>query len=329
MLNYMGVYKLPEKIILSEDDILYAINKFNTQKDASTYLGVSPPTLRNALRKMGLHWYDNGIVRPDINKGWLIERWVNTDKSLADIANAEGVSEGMLGYRAKKYGLTKQFKHHINDNKLKDVSDPDACYLAGLIATDGYVNTNAQFVSLTMVGDSEKQLLADILKCFDSSDVVHPYANGYKCSIRISCDGYKQFLMDEFCIPSANKTANVGVPKSFVSEDCAKAYVLGCIDGDGCISHLNKGQSPTIVLLTQSEQFVCGVADIVERYTGVSFHRLSSGKRKYPSIALSGKRDVLKVLEWMYSSTSRLRLSRKYDKFLRVKDIVCSAMNAK
>ena len=62
-----------------------------------------------------------------------------------------------------------------------------------------------------------------------------------------------------------NKTFNAQVPQSFPSEDCAKAYIRGCIDGDGSIQ--KDGRCVTIA--TASEKFISGIVAIVKHYTGI------------------------------------------------------------
>lgn len=329
---------MAKKVIVNREKLEYTISHFTTKSDASSYLGVSIPTYRKLLKENSLVFTPtqeivNGEVvrkrvRPDIDKQWMLDNWVNTNKSLTDLANEQDVSLSVLENRASVFNLTKQFKYKLNAHKLMDVTNPDACYLAGLIATDGYVNTNANFVSLTMVGESEKMLLESILKCFESDDTVKAYGRDtIKYSIRIPCAGYKEFLLREFGIPAKDKTSCVGVPKSFVSEDCAKAYVLGCFDGDGCITHISNRKKPDARLLTKSQDFVWGVHDIITKFTDVKVNKYTV--RGYPEIEIGGRQNLVKFLDWIYSSTSVLKLERKYEKYLMVKDIVCSTMKTK
>lgn len=320
---------MAKKVTISKEKLEYTISHFNTKADASAYLGISVPTYRKLLKENSLIFSAtqevvNGktvrrIIRPDIDKQWFVDNWINTDKSLSDLSKENDVPLSVLEYRASSLGLCKQFKYKLDADRLMDISCVEACYLAGLIATDGYVNTNANFVSLTMVGESEKELLGDILRFFGSSDTVREYKGPKPIyNIRIPCKGYKEFLLKEFGIPAEGKTKHVSIPSSFANENCAKAYVLGCFDGDGWTTH-TKGGSPSMGLLTQSEEFVYGVADIIEKYTGV--HVCRGCGRGYPEIRIGKISSVTKVLKWMYSSKSSLRLGRKY---LKVKDIVCS-----
>ena len=263
------------------------------------------------------------IQVPFVTKEWLIENWINTDKSLNDLSKELGVNSSVLESRTSKFGLRKDFKHSINKEQLFDFKNPNVCYLAGLLATDGYLNTNSDFVSLTLVGDSEKKLLEDILLYFESTDVVRQYkvsnSNNIRSSIRISCRGIKDFMFEKFNIPAKDKTSLLEFPKSFFNEDCKKAFLLGCFDGDGCISHIKSG-SPTVVLLTKSEKFIDGLYDSILCIPQISCKK--GFDRGYPYISVSKKQNVKNFLDWLYSSTSVLKLERKYEKYLQVKDIV-------
>lgn len=263
------------------------------------------------------------IQVPFVTKEWLIENWINTDKSLNDLSIEIGVNSSLLEQRASRFGLRKEFKHSINKEKLLDFRNPNVCYLAGLLATDGYLNTNSDFVSLTLVGESEKKLLEDILSYFESTDIVRQYrinnSENIRSSIRISCRGIKGFLFENFNIPAKDKTTLLGFPESFFNEDCKKAFLLGCFDGDGCISHFGR-RSPTAVLLTKSQKFIDGLYDAISSISNVSCKK--GTERGYPYVRLGGKINVKNFLDWLYSSTSVLRLERKYEKYLQVKDIV-------
>lgn len=309
----------------SKEEVEEALSKCSSIGKAAELLGISRRKISYFMGLYGLRKKDAKPItekssHSEIDKEWLIEHWVNTSKSLETLAKEYGVTSSLLEYRTNKYGLTKSHKYKINRERLLSKSDANVAYLAGLVATDGYVNTNADFVSISMCGDSEKRLMEDILRYFESDAPISEYTSKgiKKNSIRISCTGIKEFLNDNFGVTSKDKTITLSTPSNFASEDCAKAYVLGCMDGDGCISHIDK--SPTVALLTASEDFVIGLKDIIEKYSGCLVHYYD--KKPYFSIAIGGRKNVVKFLDWMYSTSSCLRLGRKYEKYIRVKDIV-------
>lgn len=168
----------------------------------------------------------------------------------------------------------------------------------------------------------KKNLLNDIKEYFGITSRIleRPSKNNkFSRGFDISDSNIKQFYLENFNIPEGNKTYSVGCPSYFYNEDCAKAYVRGCFDGDGCITHLNR-KSPTASILTASELFILSLKKIVEN--NIPNISIKYDNSKYYSLNFSGE-DTFKLLDWMYSAEG-LRLERKYEKYLKVKDIVCS-----
>lgn len=316
-----------KKVIISTEDLIKSAEEFKCKKEASKSLCISTPTYLNLLRKNDIYFPYPGDGYKNVDKQWLINNWVNTSKSLGDVAEESGILESFLYKKASEYKVTKRFKYRINETILLNEKDPSICYLAGLIATDGYVNTNSNFISLGFVGDSEKKLLEDISAYVQSTSPIFTYVKK-DCTvnqIRLFSTEIKSFLLEKFNIIGKNKTFDLRAPDSFYNEDCAKAYVLGCLDGDGCISHL-KVKKPNVALTTASKDFVHDLVNIVKKYTDVN---VKYDESRYATLSVGGKHNVAKFLDWVYSTTSQLRLERKYERYLQVKDIVYATEQAK
>lgn len=104
--------------------------------------------------------------------------------------------------------------------------------------------------------------------------------------MRIACDGLKKFLLDNFNISQCNKTFTVKTPIKFYNNDCVKAYLRGCLDGDGCIS--NK----TFSLFTASEEFIKGLIDLINSNLNINLrmYYIQGKVNKIPGIQVSGKK---------------------------------------
>jgi len=112
------------------------------------------------------------------------------------------------------------------------------------------------------MGNSEKDLLVKIANYFELENSISTYNN--KHLLRIAATGIKEFFSSTFNIPIKNKTFELSTPNTFTNSDCLKAYILGCLDGDGCISHLSGlYPKPTVVLTTASEDFVKNLINII------------------------------------------------------------------
>ena len=210
---------------------------------------------------------------------------------------------------------------------LCDLSIPEVWYLAGLIATDGYFRCNSTAIAISLCGESEHELLQSILDKFESNNYVKYYKssnNSYQ--IEISSQRFRNLLISFFNIPEHDKTSFVKVPTNITNEDCIKAYILGCLDGDGCITGINNRKCRA-VLLTKSEDFISGLVDIITTYCDCKV--IKKYKDNYPMFVISGNKNCLQFLDWVYSTSSTLYLKRKKEKYLKVKDIVCSSMKVK
>lgn len=293
-------------------------NQYGYSKDVFTMrlkeAGIPVPKSQNVRKgKLG-HYLTQ---RPDINKEWMITNWVDTSKSMRQLAQEEGISEGLLDYRRELFHLKKQFRHPVNRDKLFNLEDPHVYYLAGLIATDGYVPKYHDCFEIGLIGDDERELLEEIKTYFDSKSPLqsYKYSEGkVNTLLRIASSGLESFLYENFDIPSGAKTATVGVPTFFFNEDCAKAYLHGCIDGDGCIAHDGK----SFGLTTLSEKFIRGLHDILLKYTGEDicvYFEKGDGTCRYPTLCASGSKSN-KVLGWIYSLSDCFSLKRKEEKFM-------------
>ena len=317
------------KIHIDKKLIEDAVSRYKSKKSIADCLGVSIITLNRICAEYGIsemlpHRGDaiRGVERPkehpEIDAMWLIDNWVNTPKSVPQLAREYGIAESLLEYRCKMYNIRKTYKYPVVD-KFFDVSDPHIWYVAGLVATDGYLLKNKNSIEITLVGDSELQLLSEIRDYYEPHFPIQ--TRGDRHTLRIATDYLNEMFEDVFNIHSGAKTFDVGVPQSFPNDDCAVAYVRGCIDGDGYIS-----KDGTVVKLTSgSFDLVGGLANIISRHCGfdvVVFMEQHRGVR-YPSFSISRKRARV-FLKWIYSIHSCFMLKRKYLRYLqnKVDDIV-------
>ena len=307
-----------DEIIISKENLNNLINKYTCKKQLCEDLNISIPTLNKYLKKYDLIFnFDRKRKYPEIDKDWFILNWINTDKSLYQLAEEYNISYGLLDNRARSYGLSKKYKFQFNKIKFFDLADPHIYYLAGLIATDGYLESNHDAFSITLTGESEFKLLFDILIYYESSSSINTY-NNKNHQIRFAADGLKEFLYKNFCISDVNKTFTVKTPIKFYNEDCAKAYVLGCFDGDGCIS--KNGRNFT--LTCGSSDLVTGLHDIIQFYTDINLCVYLEKRKNKVFPTLSGSRNKGKhVLDWIYSLNNCFKLERKYNRY-KVDDIV-------
>lgn len=310
-----------KKIVIEKDLIIKAIQENKNKTVLSKELNISVPTLNRICKSYNINYpiinfrknkeFLNERIRPDIDKQWFINNWLNTNKSLYQLAKENNINYSILDNRARKYNLFKKYKYKLNIEKLFNLQDPKVYYLAGLIATDGYLEINHDALSIDLTGEDELILLNEIKNYFQLTNNVVHYNKSNR--LRIACDGLKKFLLDNFNISQCNKTFTVKTPIKFYNNDCVKAYLRGCLDGDGCIS--NK----TFSLFTASEEFIKGLIDLINSNLNINLrmYYIQGKVNKIPGIQVSGKKTKI-ILSWIYELDNCFRLNRKYQKYLKL-----------
>ena len=298
---------------ITKQQLEEAINKYDTKSDAAASLNISKKTYLRLLDKHGLV-FKNKIdkLAERFSKQWLIDNYVNTLKSLGEVERENNLPKRSLECLCNKYDITKPYANWCNYDKLFDLTDPNVYYLGGLIATDGHIDRGGHRFGIGLSGDSERELLSEIAAYFEFNKGV-AVRREKEYSIMASGKDIGKFYLENFGIQEMNKTFIVGVPKCFYNENCAKMYVRGCIDGDGCITHLNSN-SPTFSLLAASKDLVFGLYNIILSYVSIS---LKYSEHKYYDITCAGIH-VKNLLDWVYSYDG-FKLNRKYEKYLIVK----------
>lgn len=305
------------KFNIDADILLKCLSDHMTLNDIAKMFGCSISLVQMRMREYRISYadrnqvYKNGTlcrtIRPDIDKQWLIDNWINTNKSLSTLAKEECIPDSVLESRSSKYGLRKQRKYNINTEKLFNINDPEVWYTVGLIATDGYLRYNSDVVEIGLVGDDENDLLERMREYFESNYPIRRIKNVN--TVILSTKGIQSFLNEKFNIPLRKKTFYLKTPDIYISDDCIKAYLLGCLDGDGNIS----SKRMRIRLVTASEDFIDGIKNIIDSYSPVEskkYYMERKGKR-YPGILIGGRSRCSKFIEWMLSYSPKLFLKRK------------------
>ena len=132
--NEIKVKELPEL----DDDFAQDVSKFDTlaeykedvqaklaanKADAAKRLNISTTKLRLLAKELNIDYktksFRKGKVlpnsHPEIDKQWLIENWVNTNKSMKQLAEEFNISEGLIDARRAKYKVSKKYKDSIDE----------------------------------------------------------------------------------------------------------------------------------------------------------------------------------------------------------------------
>lgn len=318
------------QIKITKEDLIECLNTYNTQEEIASHYHTNRDTIAKLLKKYGLptniKQYKINKLKEKYSKEFLYENYVLKNITLHELEEELGLPNRRLEILCQHYGIKKPYKAMFNLSKFYDLTDPNVYYLAGLIATDGYIDTDGNRVTIELVGDSEFKLLTQIKTYFETPINIKQFDKGDNYivnNLTFSDKDIKQFYLNNFNIPSNNKTFNVRFPNNFYNEDCVKAYILGCLDGDGCITHLDKCY-PDVKILSASYEFLKGFQKALKEYINIEVNvntvKKQNSDTEYFEICVCGKCSIL-LLDWVYSYNG-FKLERKYLKYLMAKDIV-------
>lgn len=305
-----------KKVNVEKSLIEEAIKQRITKKQFCSDNNISVDILNARCREYGIQYcvcsWKKGKEMPwrkypQVDKQWLIDNWVNTSKSLSELANLHSIPYALLENRRAKYDVKKPNKYLINKHKLLDLKDYHLYYLAGLFITDGYYDKEHGAINIGLTGRDEYALLCDINNYYEHTNIVRQYKNTQ--ILRFVSRELVSLFETKLNITAINKTYNVEGPVDFPSEDCAKAYIRGCIDGDGCIGLNGKSLS----LYTSSLSLIKNITQIIKDYTGIYRNVLYQNK-KYPGFEAGGK-TAISILDWVYDLEDCFMLKRKYDRY--------------
>lgn len=261
----------------------------------------------------------------NISKEYLVEEYINKDRTMVDLANELGITKSSLWYQLKKHGLLnteskKHIKRGVNENIITE-DNVNIAYLAGLTATDGYVD-RGNLITITMSGEDGLKLLNEL-----SNKI------GYKGSIatRENHGGFSNKPFYEFTITSEklkNHLKNVynihGKKKDnldrfpdnliYMKEDIQKSFILGIFDGDGTLD-VNRGRYQ---ITEGNENFLNCIKEYLNKKFNIDLCTKYRTDREgnYPYLMIP--RDISKEIStWMYS-TDCVKLKYKYDRHTQV-----------
>lgn len=259
-------------------------------------------------------------------KTYLEEEFINKRRSSINIAKDFGVPYKNVEYYIKKHklNLIKGKVKYVCNIVRFSLEDPIFNYYAGLVATDGYIDLKNNRVNLRVGNDGSEEVLSNIKTYFEFSGPVHSYVKKSSGKVFYELSITSTFLIKQLSkmnIDGLDKTFNLGFPRKFHSDECAKMFLRGCLDGDGNIkirrSKLGRINGGEFRLTTASYDFIQGLITFINKKFKRGYivtHTRTRGI-KYPQIQLR-KIDSLNFYNWVYDGFDNFRFHDKYNKYL-------------
>lgn len=235
-----------------------------------------------------------------------------------------GISPNTISYRCREYGIAKPFSIHsrkkkypFNELYFKEIDSPEKAYWFGFIAADGYVNSNRGILEIGLQRKDEEHLVK-FLQAIGSNKPIYQKQSCCKNKIYLSSiiriNSY-QMVQDLSKIGIVDRKSLIYTPptKKQLPDSLIKYWILGYLDGDGCICIGQNGRFSLSFVGTKA------TLDFIQNYfkTNVAYRHEHQSSQTYSIIYTEGL--TQKILNYLYDDISiPLCLKRKYNKYLEI-----------
>ena len=217
-----------------------------------------------------------------------------------DIAQECGVSIGSIEQYLKRYGIKRgNIKYRLNEAKL-DTTNPIFMYYCGLISTDGYMDKAVNRVSLRCSNLGCDRVFEKIKEYLEWEGSITKYRKCY--DITLTSTKLKEILISVGVSP-LGKIHNE-FPKEFYSQDCARMFFRGLLDGDG-----NVREKGVFRITISNKEYLEKFSEYVNKTLGTSTE--VKPDRKYWKIEMR-QHDSKVFLDWVYKGFEDFRFQDKY-----------------
>jgi len=198
-------------------------------------------------------------------------------------------------------------------------------YILGFIYADGHVCKNGNEISI-MIGEKDFENIKDI--------IIKTGKWSIKKRIRLLKQTNKKYVSGCFRYHSKQTnlflTKNDYREKSYLSpfkilnkipKELHNNFFRGYIDGDGSFSFYGKKSCKFNICSSIGQDWSCMV-DLLKKLH-IDVYKVYKYKRKNGNsslLSISNKWDIIKLGEYLYKDSEEIRLERKYEKYLEIKN---------
>jgi len=243
-------------------------------------------------------------------------------KTAQVIANALGRSIGSVRQRANRLGIrfyTKEKNTQYQKNHMFfDQPSMENCYIAGLIASDGWIRPVSSDKPINQVGISVAKkdiaILKKLKKKVGYTGPIREYEVDGMPQAELRINGVPQWIedLDEHWGIKPQKSLTISKPPNQLDRLNQLAYLVGLIEGDGSIRINNK--TLEITYATGSKDFAYWIRDtwqeLVEAVPGFAVY---TKNRKNPAYYITLHGSNARKLCHLLMGTQVTRMNRKCD----------------
>ena len=197
-------------------------------------------------------------------------------------------------------------KYHINQDYFKTWS-PNMAYILGLWFADGCIYGGKMF-DITL-HKKDKYILKQIAKELQYEGELYDYVDRQAARLNFSCVViYNDIVALGGTECKSNTVEFPNIPKEYLPD-----FIRGYFDGDGCIMNL-KNNRVNSAFTCGSKKFLDKLLEILKEEAGVE-----GGSYDPSCVSLKfGKKDSIKIGNYIYRNNPELFLLRKKEKFDKI-----------
>ena len=228
-----------------------------------------------------------------------------------EIARALGRSHGTIKRRADGLGMLsvkRRARAAVQDDYFADIDDPVKAYILGIWASDGWVSGTRNEIGIGMhPKDADlavllRDQLAPLSRILQSRNPEHP-----RLDLRISSPRMRSDLIRLGVTPQ--KSLTLRWPAQ-LPDNLQNSFILGCFDGDGCLSYEAKRNYYHWSLVSASRPFLEEVRTRMRAATGVKIQGpYAHSHSRALAIQYVGPR-IYDLDDWLHADVSGLARKR-------------------
>jgi hypothetical protein len=251
-----------------------------------------------------------------ITKEELYELYVNQNLGSKKISKIKNIGATTVLNYLKKYNIPKktsgrQIKYKANHNCF-DKWSHDMAYCLGFISADGHVWDKRPYITIA-IHKKDIQILDFIKNYISPESKIRHYTKKDMIQICIHSKKIHKRLVSLGI--NNKKTLNIKMPK--MSKKYIPDFIRGYFDGDGCIWRTKNQNYYYSNIISMS----INIIQDINNYLGfgrIRQKKTSKGKSYYELIFCQS--DTLKLKKIIYKDPNSIKLDRKYQKFLLIKE---------
>ncbi len=249
----------------------------------------------------------------------------NNGQSCQQIANLLDFTIDVVQDKLKETDVVMRShnkKYTVNDNYFENIDTPDKAYFLGLLTADGSINKNTICIYLQERDSGILRKFKDYIQTNSPLDKrIRKFPQSSLIGFHVTSPKIVNDLSKWGVVK--NKTFKTYFPP--IAEELWNHFIRGVFDGDGCIwtGNANRNWSTIgAVTITGNLELMNAIQDILVKECRLQKNKINLKLCKdgvIGNLVYGGNKQVLRIKNYLYKDCRNLYLTRKLEKFNKLK----------